>query len=185
MKKNDYFFWALILFLIGLILFILNFWILGFIGGFLFVAAFFLFICGIVARFIPIKPNYVPYAYPPSPILSPLNFCPKCGKENFNLNQFCGNCGIDLKRASAPPQNHPASGCVNWPLMIIGVVVIVAIYVFPVIPISHLGSVTLSRANDLCNSIFFTCNGSYVPGLYLGLWAAGITLILFGAFTKK
>jgi uncharacterized membrane protein YvbJ len=46
-------------------------------------------------------------------------FCPKCGKENPNTNQFCGSCGMRLPIAAQVQQSmDEQKGLQNNPRLI-------------------------------------------------------------------
>lgn len=59
-------------------------------------------------------------------------FCPKCGKENPDTNQFCGNCGVPLVRSPTNKQLPPKSKNNNFIIGLIVFIILGAIFYNPI-----------------------------------------------------
>lgn len=119
-------------------------------------------------------------------------FCPKCGKENPDTKQFCGECGVPLiKRVSPDTQQNntqkkteyaPSAG-----MIVIGLFIILAMYLFP-LPNQSIfgGTFTLAKTIELCSSPFpmIRCNSTLSWIFYLG-WIVGVIFIVLGICNKK
>jgi predicted nucleic acid-binding Zn ribbon protein len=112
-------------------------------------------------------------------------FCPKCGNENPDTNQFCGKCGESLIK---PSSNKTEKKWVYRPvatLIVMGVLLILAMYTIP-IP-GYGGSVTLAKQVDVCSSplssLLYRCPEA-LSWWFFGGWGMGILLIALGIFHR-
>lgn len=100
--------------------------------------------------------------------------CPECGTENPDKNEFCGKCGTSLKGKSSGWTPEPIG-------IIIGMVIIFAIYTVPLAP-GPIHTVTIARSAEFCSSGYCI---SGQPWVFYGLWILGLFSIASGIFHKK
>lgn len=118
-------------------------------------------------------------------------FCPKCGKENPDTNQFCGGCGEGLIKI---PSNKTQKKTVYKPIIILilfGILIILAMYLLPVVPcqstIYGACKTTLAKTSEICGSGMpgtQSCNELISWTFFIG-WGIGIILIVMGICNKK
>ena len=118
-------------------------------------------------------------------------FCPECGKEKPDNKKFCDECGSALfKRVPTNTQQKKTEKRTEFSpivfLILIGILIILALYLVPIVPSYFGNSLTLSKTVELCSSPFpvIGCNESYQWMFYIG-WIIGIFCIVLGVFNKK
>jgi hypothetical protein len=113
-------------------------------------------------------------------------FCPKCGIENLEDNKFCKECGAPLMNLSSPVS--PASN--DSPISFLmgfgfGVIILVAIYYMPIVPMSAHSTVTLAQSASVCGAPFNTsCPNSLWSWIFYGGWILAIGSILAGVLDQ-
>ena len=119
-------------------------------------------------------------------------FCPKCGKENPDDKQFCGECGSPLiKRVLPDTQNNTQKKTVSSPsagMIIVGILIILGMYLVPIVPSSSFwgNSMTLAKTWELCTSLIPIVRCSYgLPWTFYFGWIIGVVLIVMGICNKK
>jgi hypothetical protein len=107
--------------------------------------------------------------------------CPFCGKYNPDTSQLCGVCGEPLPKTSSDDTQKKRIYAPVVPLIVIGIIIILAMYLFPI------GGSPLARHADLCSSpsfIFYNCPGGISWVVFLG-WLIGVACIITGIFYWK
>jgi hypothetical protein len=115
-------------------------------------------------------------------------YCPECGAENKENAKFCLECGTQIKRQSSEikeNQGNRESSSPSFALIIIGILIIGAMYTIPFFHIMGT-SYTLSSIASFCDNPLIsllggtTCQG-YKMIFYFG-WFVGIIVIVSGLF---
>jgi predicted nucleic acid-binding Zn ribbon protein len=91
-------------------------------------------------------------------------FCPKCGKEIPDDKQFCDECGTALFKKVAPDTHKKSPG-----LILMGIFVILAMYLIPIIQPTLFGSsYTLAKNVELCSSPLPSLNAmTHIYGFFM------------------
>ena len=91
-------------------------------------------------------------------------FCQKCGKENPDTNQFCGDCGEPLKKIIQDNTQKKTTYKPSVVLILMGLFIISAIYLLPISSVPFGGTITLAKQVELCSapfsSLLYRCSDS-------------------------
>lgn len=114
-------------------------------------------------------------------------FCPKCGRENPDTNQFCGVCGAPLIISPTPenPKHHGAYA------IGFGLFILLTMYLMPIAPTSEHGMITLADFASICGNpygslVFSGCSKNSWASSWIiyGGWILAIYFIVYGLTHK-
>lgn len=116
-------------------------------------------------------------------------FCPKCGKENPDTNQFCVGCGVNLTYSSIPPppqsQKYRSSPDVFG--IFFGLAILFSMYMLPIVPKGKY-SVTLADLAYMCSNplsqAMYGCSETGSVYVLYGGWIVALFFIIAGLFHK-
>ena len=112
-------------------------------------------------------------------------FCPKCGKENNNQNQFCGGCGVTLIHTSQNNAQIRTGYAPDAVMIIIGVLIILGLYT---VQLSHMTIAEWSSAchlqylNDISLGRDYVRSCTQTDTILYGGWILGLIFIVGGIF---
>lgn len=107
--------------------------------------------------------------------------CPECGKENPDDIAACKECCAPLMQAPAPNKKFRYSP--EPTRIILGLTLLAAMYLVPVVPRYAINQVTLAQYASVCPDLL-ACTDSLVWWFYAG-WVAALFFIIMGLLYKK
>lgn len=110
-------------------------------------------------------------------------FCPECGKENPDINQFCSTCGESLKNNThIKSEYRPTLFLILW-----GLFIILSMYLLPIFPnqvFFGYGFTTLAKTVESISSSLVRCP-EFISWIFFFGWGFSVSLIVIEVTHKK